>query len=323
MSNLSSAKLSSFFSQLHTLLKSGIPLTKALGLMKYDFLPQVIEKLNYGNALSIALPTYFPKSAIASINNAEQNGMLEIVLDQLAKHYFAVAQDQQRIKSALVYPCFVIILSFLSLLLIFMFVLPGFESLFVDMKVELPLITRLLLNFAKILPLIIVLLLIIIFVIVKNIKEGRLDAYLIRLRFILHLEFGQFFHNLGFLLTSNIPMEKALGLSTENIQNTYVKNKFIFVQQAIIDGGSLSSALSNEQLLPKETLSMLEIGESSGELGVMLLNISSMYQDQQQEQVKRFLSLLEPMLTLIVGLFVALIALTLFLPILNMISQIQ
>lgn len=291
--------------------------------MKYDFLPQVIEKLNLGESLSISLPKYFPKSAIASINNAEQNGMLEMVLAQLAKHYLALSQNQQKIKSALVYPCFVVILSFSSLLLIFMFVLPGFASLFVDMNVELPLITQILLGFAKVLPILVVLLAILAMVILKIIREGKLDAYLIRLKIVLHLELGQIFHNLGFLLTSNIPMEKALLISTENIQNSCIKNKFLLVQHAVIEGGSLSSALNNINTVPRETLSMLEIGESSGELGNMLLNIAALYEDQRQEQVKRFLSLLEPMLTLIVGLFVALIALTLFLPILNMISQIQ
>jgi type IV pilus assembly protein PilC len=172
-------------------------------------------------------------------------------------------------------------------------------------------------------PFMLICLMLIVVLVYKAIQANKLDALLMRIRIFFHAELAALFHNLGFLLSSGIPMEKALLLSVQNIRNICLKQKFFIVQKQVVEGESCSQALKQIHNLPPETIAMLEIGESAGALGPMLLNIAAVYESGQQEHLKRVMALLEPVLTLAVGLIVAVVALTLFLPILNMISQIQ
>ncbi len=142
-------QLSQFCSHLSLLLSSGVPLIESLKIVsrmsKIKGLDEVVSQISQGQSFAEALGKDWPPMLVSSVAAAERAGNLETVLQDLAKYYEDRAEAEDKIKSALIYPAFVILLCCVSLAMIFLFVLPGFSDMFADLGVELPFYTRILL----------------------------------------------------------------------------------------------------------------------------------------------------------------------------------
>ncbi|MFA4844271.1 MAG: type II secretion system F family protein [Candidatus Margulisiibacteriota bacterium] len=322
-----------FCSQLKMLLSSGVPLLSALSIASkagkkkfYNMMPEVIEKLNNGLMLSEALVNYLPILAASSIKVGESNGSLEDALGQLAKYYEERAEIEEKLISALVYPAFIFCLSLVCLIGLAVFVLPGLSGVFADIGGELPLITRIILGsadlFAQLFPILII---------------GGLLASLVvwrrkadvasRLPFVGSImkqeEIIQGLGTIGALLNTGTPIDKALQVAAETSRGRAFRSTILAARDKVINGEKLSSVLAAGQFFPPEMTDMLKVGENSGRLAEMFLSVSHYQAREREMSLKRLTALIEPVMTLSVGLFVGLVVMGIFLPLMNMISALN
>lgn len=333
--SLTKRQIARFCEQLRMLLGSGIPLLNALGIINNmsanKHYSNIIQRISEGESLGFALKGYFPPLVISSLDGAEKAGNLEEVLTKLAKYYDNQADVEAKIKSALVYPCFVILLCFSSLIVMLVFVLPGFKTLFVDLGSDLPLFTRFFISlgdiFSKMWYIFFALFLVMAVLLsrFRRTTKGALvvDSLFLKAKFFSQEQIVHGFSTLGSLLEGGVPILEALKTTVAATKNKAFRNIVADVQANVINGEKLSDSFANHNVFPKEAIQMLAVGEGSGKLGEMLIGISSFYEKEREIFIKRVTTMLEPALTLFVGIIVGLIALALFLPMMNVISQIQ
>ncbi|MEA3493083.1 MAG: type II secretion system F family protein [Candidatus Margulisiibacteriota bacterium] len=329
--NVEKREISRFCGQLKMLLSSGVPLLQSLSIvsniLKGKQYEEIIQRITDGESLAAAMKESFPPMVASSIEGAERVGNLEEVLGRLTKYYEDRAENEDKIKSSLMYPAFVILLCFLSLIVLFTFVLPGFKGMFADLQIELPLFTRIIIGTGDLFSsawksLLMALILFLVFVL-KYKKTGKIDVWLLKINFISKDQIINSFRMLGSLLNGGISILDALKTTTNSIRNRAFKQIIIDIQDDVENGEKVSQSLLKNNIFPQETVQMIAVGESSGKLGEMLLNISSFYEKERELFIKRFTSMLEPALTLFVGIIVGVIAISMFLPMINMISNLQ
>ncbi|MDD5382236.1 MAG: type II secretion system F family protein [Candidatus Margulisbacteria bacterium] len=328
---LSKRETAQFCSQLKMLLSSGVPLLESLSIIKNiqknKNYGQIIKRLSEGESLADSMREYFPSVAVSSIAGAERAGNLEGTLERLAKYYGEQAELGDKLKSSLVYPAFVIALCLLSLIVLFVFVLPGFRSLFNDLDAKLPPVTQMVINIGEVLPqaLLFLSVSIVFLSAFRKTKRGAavMDEMIIKTRFYSREQIIQSFRTLGSLLQGGVPIVEALRTTTEAINNQVFRKIMIKIKEAIENGEKLSQTISAYSIFPKEIVQMIAVGENSGKLAEMLLSVADFYEQEREVLIKRFTTLLEPALTLFVGVIVGVIALAMFLPMVNMISQLQ
>ena len=332
---LSKHEIAAFCNQLRILLSSGTPFLDSLRIIedlnKKQALGSVIQQVTDGAPLAVALQGLFPPMVVSTIKGAEKAGDLEGALGDLSKYYEERAEVESKLKSALVYPAFVIGLSFLSLIVLFLFVLPGFKSLFLDLGTEIPLFTQLLIGFGDVCSRFWYVPLLLGFIVGGGIskfsrtEQGKLkiDSLQLKISPIAREQMIQSFRTLGSLLSAGIAISDSLNTTLDAIKNSAFQAIFTKIKTMVEDGQKLSQALSPHAIFPKAAVQMVAVGEDSGNLSEMLLGIADFYEKERETFIKRFTTLLEPSLTLIVGLVVGLIALAMFLPMVNMISQLQ
>jgi len=323
---LNNRGVSNFCSQLRMLLASGMPLVGALSIMKDLFARQrngaqfdrVITKVMNGHSLSESAAGLLPPLAAASLCAAENAGSLEETLGQLADFFRSKAELEEKLKGALVYPCFVLALSFLIIVGLFVFILPGFDGLFSDLGVELPLPTKILLSIGNFWYLFIAVMLFSFLFIRRNLLCLPVIGRLYKQEEII-----QSLSSLGSLLRGGVPILEALRTVSGSARSERMKRIMSEVSVAVQDGEKLSTALAAGGFFPSEAIQMLRVGESSGQLAEMLLGIGEFQAREREEYLKRITSLLEPAMTLTVGVIVAAVVMAMFLPMVNMISSLQ
>jgi type II secretory pathway component PulF len=333
--NLSKREVSRFCGQLKMLLSSGVPLLEGLNIIKsmsprkeFDTL---IQQVSEGESLARAMEGHFPAVVASSVASAERAGNLEEVLDRLRGYYEDRAETEEKMKSALIYPSFVTILCLLSFVVMVFFVLPGFKDLFLDMETDLPLFTRIIMNLGEILskfwylPFLFAFAVGALFFRFRRTGRGALalDRWMLRIKWLSREQITQGFRTLGSLLQGGIPIIEALNTTVESLRNRAFRKIMLEIKDAVENGEKVSEALSRYGIFPRESIQMISIGENSGKLDEMLLGISEFYEKEREVFIKRVTTLLEPALTLLVGLMVGIIAIAMFLPMINMISGLQ
>jgi len=325
-------------SQLKMLLGSGVPLLEALGIIKGLIPPKnggrisaVIEKINQGHSLSEATADWLPPLATGSIRAAERSGELETTLGTLAKYFEEKAELEERLIGSLIYPVFVLMLCLFSVLALIFLVMPGLKSVFNDLGADLPPLTSAILGLSDLfsrygiaLALVIVVLGGIIF---RQLERGGWEKQLIKIPLIRKLFFQEMiihgFGTLGALLNSGLSMMEALTVTANSSRNRIFKQVILQAQAGIENGGKLSDSLGEGQYFPAETVQMLRIGEDAGKLAAMLINIAHFQSKERESAIKRITTLFEPVMTLSVGVVVGVVVMSLFLPLISMISNIK
>lgn len=322
---LRSRQISGFCSQMKLMLASGAPLLESIKIITSLPLYQkkslkwqaVIGKINEGNPFSEAVKGVLPPLVVSSLRSAENAGSLEATLDQLAKFYQNRAEVEEKLKAALVYPCFVITLSVLVMIAVFFFVLPGFNSLFADLGSELPLFTRIVLNLSSywyvllIIPLLGLLL-----------RHRWAQLPLINKLYNQELII-QMISSLGALLSGGVPIMEALNGIAQSTQDGNFRRVVINVVEKVESGEKLSAALAAGRFFPPEVLQLVQVGENSGRLADMLLSSADLLTHERESYLKKLTALIEPAMTLSVGIVVAVVVLAMFLPLINMVSSLQ
>jgi general secretion pathway protein F len=316
--------------QLCTLLSAGVPLMEALSSLAEEnkgfwktMLVDIKERVAGGSSFSKAVEEYgtvFPEFYVNMIAAGEASGNLDKVLGRLADFLEEQGSLKSKVRTAMIYPVFMICVAFVVLSFLFTFVIPKITVIFRDTGNALPFITVVLIAVSDIFQnywwLLICLLLAGAYG-VKRLKENErlfLDRLVVRLpgNIPQSLYYGRFARTLGFLLEGGLPVLRALELSAKSVGNTLIEAKITEAGRKVAEGARLSASLDG---FPPVLLQLMSTGERSGQLVEILKNAADSYEQEFSRRVQKALSILEPAMILCMGFVVGLIVLAVLLPI--------
>ena len=330
-----------FTLDLHALLQAGLPVDKALSLLinvtekdKFkEVLSAILKSVQGGNSLSEALAMYpkiFPVLYSNMVKAGETGGVLPVVLERLGT-FLENSQDlKDYIKSAMVYPLFLVFVGGISIIIMLAFVVPKFAIIFSDMGQSMPFSTQLLLSLSHGLRdywwIIIAVIGTIIYLSKKYVQTpaGRLKTDRIKVNspiigtLVKSVEAARFTRTLGTLINSGVPILQALRLVQEIITNQLIAGELETVYHRVKEGDNLSGPLLAADIFPPLAVQMISVGEQTGKLDEMLLRVAENYEKTVRNMIKRFVSLLEPVMILGMGLMVGFIVISMLLAVFSM-----
>ena len=334
-------------SKLAALVDAGVPIVRSLDLMATQqklpmfkkALTSVGLEVNQGTAMAAAMrqwPKVFDQLTIAMVEAGEAGGVLDESLKRLAKLLEDNARLQNQIKGALGYPVAVLVIAILVFLGMTIFLIPTFAGIFEDLGAELPMFTQLMVDLSALLrsyaSLVFAGLLIVGAWLIGryyNTHKGRrvLDKLILKLPLfgdlIMKTATAQFCRIFSSLTRAGVPILMSMEISSETAGNSIVSDAILDSRTLVQEGVLLSTALTRQKVLPDMALSMLSIGEETGEMDRMLSKVADFYEDEVSASVKALTSMLEPAMIVVVGGIVGSILLAMYLPMFTVFDQIQ
>ena len=333
--------------KLAALVDAGVPIVRSLDLMATQqklpmfkkALTSVGLEVNQGTAMAAAMrqwPKVFDQLTIAMVEAGEAGGVLDESLKRLAKLLEDNARLQNQIKGALGYPVAVLVIAILVFLGMTIFLIPTFAGIFEDLGAELPLFTQLMVNLSALLRSSASLVFAGILMIgawligrYYNTHKGRrvLDKLILKLPLfgdlIMKTATAQFCRIFSSLTRAGVPILMSMEISSETAGNSIISDAILDSRTLVQEGVLLSTALTRQKVLPDMALSMLSIGEETGEMDRMLSKVADFYEDEVSASVKALTSMLEPAMIVVVGGIVGSILLAMYLPMFTVFDQIQ
>jgi len=332
----SKTDLMTFTTELSSLLSAGLPLDRSLNILSEisesremkNIVQSILKSIREGSSFSDALqrhPKVFPRLYINMIRAGEAGGVLDVVLDKLNEFLESSKELKEHILSVMIYPAILIVTGGISIIILLTYVLPKFSVIFAELGSSLPLPTQVLLTFSNALKSywwIVLSVMIAGWIIFKNyIKSdtGRYnwDAFKLKLmgEVIRKLETARFCRTLGTLLRSGVPLLQALNNARDVINNQVIASAIDAVSAGAKEGKGIAVPLSSANVFPPLALSMIKVGEETGQLDNMLMKVASTYEKSLNVAIKRFVSLLEPAMILSMGLVIGFIVISMLMAI--------
>ncbi len=335
-----------FFRQMSVMLKSGVPLAQALELLSENVnnkkfganIYDVSKRLGGGEELSSSLEIYqriFTPIMIGLIEAGEAGGILSQVLERLAALIEAQSKIRSQIKGALIYPVLILVLAISVSLGLLIGIVPQFETLFAGMGAKLPALTAFMLTLSRFVTTwrfyigapIVVFIGFYAFNLSYASTQGRrfFDSLILKIPLfgdlILKSEIAQMSDTLSTLINSGIPMVEALENCIKASNNEIIKIALRKSISLVTQGEELSSTFETSKVIPKLLVSMVRIGEETGELSFMLENISNFYKREVEEAVTILTKAMEPAIIFVVAAIVGTIVVALYLPMFGLINN--
>src|SRR5438105_2979300 len=337
-----------FTRQLATLIDSGLPLLRSLNvLMKQErdkVLKNTINKLadavQGGNTFSDALalhPRIFNDLYVNMVKAGEVGGVLELVLNRLAEFQEKATKIKNKVVAAMVYPIIVMTMAIGIMGFLLVFIVPKFEQIFHDMLGDkpLPAITTFVITVSKFVQghwLIIIGVLVAAvagYRFANRTARGRstIDRFKLRVPLfgdvIRKTAISRFSRTLGTLVTSGVPILQALNITRETAGNMVIARAISQVHESVKEGESIVQPLEASAAFPPMVVSMIDVGEETGQLPEMLLKIADVYDDEVDNSVAAMTAALEPIMIVFLALVVGTIVIALFLPLISIIQGLQ
>lgn len=332
-----------FNQELATLLKAGMPLVQSLEILRRrvpnpvlkSVLDDVYERVRGGTALSDAFESHgglFPGVYTASLLAGEKSGSLEQVIRRYVAYVKVVSSVKRKTVSALVYPLILLVLSLIVVGIIVIRVVPEFGAFYEQFGAELPLSTRLIVSvshFAGTYFSLVVLSLVAAaagfwFWLRRPASRVRFDKWTLSIPMLGPI--GQKFatsqaaRTLATLLGGGIPLVNAIDVSARSIQNRYLAGELTSVAQQVREGRALAMALNDSGAFPDVAIKMVEVGEQTGALQEMLNSLADFYDEEIDTNLGRFITIIEPVLLVIMGIVIAGLLLSLYMPLFQLSS---
>ncbi|NPU84142.1 MAG: type II secretion system F family protein [Syntrophaceae bacterium] len=328
--------LQAFTAELHSLLVSGLPLDRSLNILlnvtrnkrMKEVISDILKSIREGGSFSDALqrhPRVFSTLYVNMIRAGELGGAMEAILEKLVDFLESSEELKNHIFSSMIYPVILIVTGILSIIVLVTFVLPKFSVIFADMGTDLPLSTQILVAASNFLVNSWWLILLAggaLWLAMRNYLKtdqgrSRWDRLKIKVLgdVIIKLETARFCRTLGALLHSGVPLLTAVKNAKDVIGNCSVASALDRVAGEIKEGKGIAKPLSDANVFPELAMSMIKVGEETGRLDIMLIRIADTYEKSLRLSIKRFISILEPALIMIMGLIVGFIVISLLMAI--------
>ncbi|MEX1252799.1 MAG: type II secretion system F family protein [Dehalococcoidia bacterium] len=334
-----------FARQMATLIESGIAVLPALELLQRQARPtlgrvldEMAQAIRSGDSFSDALaahPTVFPPIVGRLIVVGERTGNLELLLRQVATHIEKEQAIIKKVRGAMAYPAFTIVVAIVVVSILVTTALPPLTSLFDEFDTELPLSTKMLIaisNFAsayKMHMLAAVALATLGTALYLRTPSGRqrLDYVLLYAPAIggitLLSNASRFARTLGLLLRAGVPLSEVMDLVINTTSNSIIKDGLGAVRDDLLAGEGLSAPLARTKLFPPLLVQMVEVGEETGSLDTNLNTMADFYEGEVDDRINALTSMIQPALTLIVGAVVAFIAVSIIMPMYSIMQSIH
>ena len=334
-----------FTRQLATLIDSGLPLLRGLNVLakqeRDSVLKNTINKLadsvQSGGTFSDGLaqhPFIFNDLYVNMVKAGELGGVLELVLGRLAEFQEKAAKIKNKVVAAMVYPVIVITMATAIMGFLLVFIVPKFEGIFHDMLGDkpLPTITTFVINVSRLVQghwLVLIGLLIAVvagYRFVNRTAPGRSAIDRIKLRLplfgdvIRKTAISRFSRTLGTLVTSGVPILQALNITRETAGNAVIANAISQVHERVKEGESIVQPLEASGAFPPMVVSMIDVGEETGQLPEMLLKAADVYDDEVDNAVAGMTAALEPIMIVFLAVIVGTIVIALFMPLISIIQ---
>jgi type IV pilus assembly protein PilC len=336
-----------FSRQFAAMVNAGVALVRCLGVLT-DQCPNprlkkaliaISREVQEGTNLSEAMrkhPKCFDTLYVSMVQAGEVGGVLDEVLNRLAKLLEDMARLKNQIKSALAYPVVVGILAILVFFGMTIFLIPIFAAIFKDLGTELPPLTQFMLGVSEVLrdPVKLSIVAVVIFGIVFGIRTyyktpiGRvqIDRFLLKMPLFGDLNeksaVARFCRIFGTLTRSGVPILQSLDIVRDTSGNQVIANAVEAAKVEIQNGGMISLALQKEQVFPLLAIQMMSIGEETGELDLMLMKVADFYEDEVEQAVKALTSIIEPLMMVVLAFMVGIILLSMYLPLFKVFDSI-
>ncbi|MBA2433772.1 MAG: type II secretion system F family protein [Verrucomicrobiota bacterium] len=337
-----------FTRQLATLIDAGLPLLRGLNVLAKqerdvllkDTINQLADSVQGGSTFSESLaqhPRIFNKLFVNMVKAGELGGVLELVLSRLAEFQEKAQKVKNKVKSAMIYPVIVLSLAMIIMAFLMVFIVPKFESIFHDMLGDkpLPAITQFVIGISGFMQnhwLLLIggfIALIFGYRAVARTSGGRavIDRFALRAPLFGDLtrksSISRFARTLGTLVTSGVPILQALNITRETAGNTVIANAISQVHDSVKEGESIVQPLEASGAFPPMVISMVDVGEETGQLPEMLLKIAEVYDDEVDNSVAGLTSMLEPIMIVMLAVIVGTIVIALFMPLISIIGGLQ
>jgi type IV pilus assembly protein PilC len=332
-----------FNQELATLLKAGMPLVQSLDLLKRrvtspvfrTVLEDVHEKVRSGTALSDAFAAQgelFPRVYTASLLAGERSGNLDAVLRRFVEYTKIIATVKRKTVSALVYPIILITLAIVLVTIIVLKVVPAFSDFYTSFGADLPLVTRIIVRVSDFVRTWFLLLIVGIVVaaaaaiawVKQPGQQARFDRVILGLPMLGQIakkfSTSQMARTLATLLGGGLPLVNALDIAAKSVGNQYMAAQLEVVSSRVREGESFASALEKRKVFPEVAVKMAEVGESTGALQEMLNTVADFYDEEISTSMERFVTLVEPVLLVFMGLVIAGLLLALYMPLFQLSS---
>lgn len=332
-----------FNQELATLLKAGMPLVQSLDLLRgrvtspvfRTVLDDVHERVRGGTALSDAFAVHgslFPSIYTASLVAGERSGNLDSVLRRFVEYTKVIAAVKRKTVSALVYPAVLISLALVLVSIIVLKVVPAFSDFYASFGADLPFVTRVIVAVSDFVRAHFVLLVVSIVAVVALFlgwlrrpgQKARFDRVVLGIPILgdIATKFAtsQMARTLATLLGGGLPLVNALDIASQSVGNQFIARELGVVSARVREGVSFSSALEARRVFPEVAVKMAEVGESTGALQDMLNTVADFYDEEISTNMERFVTLVEPVLLVIMGIVIAGLLLALYMPLFQLSS---
>lgn len=343
---VSSKHLCTFTRQFSTLQDAGLPVLRSLRILEHQMrsgvlknsLIDVVEDVEGGMTLSEAFakhPRCFDRLYVNMVKAGEAGGALEVILKRLADFKEKAQMLKRRITGAMVYPTVVILVAVIILTGIMVFIIPKFEKIFKDFNMTLPWLTENLIavsrwfsNYWYILPLFPLGW----YLMIKLIRLNRAGNYALDRMYLWIPIIGPLIEKtvvarttrtLGTLVASGVPILEALAIVRETCTNMVFERMYQRVYESIREGDTIAQPLKESRLVDDMVVNMIDVGEETGDLDTMLYKIADVYDEEVNVMVESLIRLLEPLMTVILGIMIGTIVIALFMPMLKLLDSLS
>jgi general secretion pathway protein F len=330
-----------FTQEFSTLVSAGLPIDRSLQILGSlsenpklkGVVQDILNRIREGSSLADALgshPRIFSKLFVNMVKAGESGGFLEVILSRLAKYLQSAKEIRDYLVSVMIYPIFLTTVSGGSIVILVTFVIPRFAKVFVDMGQALPLPTQVLLSISHgtrdywwaglgVLAMISFVLKVFNQDPARKLRWDRAKLrWVVVGSLIKKIEVARFARTLATLLQSGVPILSALSLVKEISQNLAVSEAIGTIHDRLREGKPVAKTLEETGVFPPLAVHMIAVGEETGKIDEMLNKVAETYEENVQTSVKRFVSLLEPLIILFMGLVVGFIVISMLLAIFSL-----
>jgi MSHA biogenesis protein MshG len=335
--------LITFFHQMYALTKAGVPIANALTILidptksssLNTCLRGIINAISSGKTLTQAFTKYssiFTPVTIGIINAGENSGQLESSFLRISEHLEFELNTMRQFKSVMRYPLMVIIAALAALMVINFIVIPSFAKLFASFATKLPLPTRILVAISNFFVynwlclLVAAVLAVVAARYYLKTRSGRLiwDKYKLKIPLIGNILkqviLARFARIFAMMIQSGVPISQSLALASRVVNNAYISQSILFIRSGVEHGESITKTATKAKLFPPMILQMLGVGEETGAIDKLLLEVAKYYEEEIKYNLDHLSEMMEPILLSFMGGLVLVLALGVFLPMWNMIQ---
>ncbi len=349
---LKPVQVMNFTRQLSILINAGLPLIKSLSILSSQqpnktvktMIERVSQSVQSGGTLSDGLAQYpriFDDLFVNMVKAGESGGIVDVVLDRLGDYREKAEALRKKIKSAMTYPIIVLIVAALIMTILMVVVVPQFKEMFEDSDSELPALSTAVFNFSEnmianpVLVPNVVWLGGFIFLVVIGMKAfGKTstgkkvcDRMVLRLPLLGDVQrknaIAKFSRTLGTLITSGVSILESLRITKETAGNVVIEESIGMIYDKVREGDSMVSPMKAANIFPEMAISMVEVGEETGQLPDMLLKVADVYEEEVKDSVDTMTTILQPLMIVFLAGIVAVIVFAIFAPLAQIINDLD